>query len=132
MTTPSDSAAFTAHLDSLREGRRNTEKVVAILCPGQENAGNSLTKTWEAVFDYLAKHKKKIPLDDLNTLATAVFKLSQSTQQITDLEHKVLEFEDRRAQLRAAAERARQTVRDQPGLPPDIRAQIEHDLNLLN
>jgi PHD/YefM family antitoxin component YafN of YafNO toxin-antitoxin module len=129
---PVDSTAFKAHLDSLRDNRRNTEKVVAILCPGQENAGNILTNTWEAVYDYLAKHDKNISLDQLHTVTAAVYKLAQSTQQITSLEHKILEFEDRRAQLRANAERARATVRDQPGLPPDIRAQIEHDLNLLN
>ena len=119
------------HLDNLRDARRETDATLAILCPGQQHAQTILLETWEMIYDYLAKHQKTASLDEINTTSAAVYKLAQSGHHLTTLEHKVLEFEDRRTQLRLAAQRTRDAIADQPGLAPELRAQLEQELNLL-
>lgn len=129
---PPDPLLYKEHLDDLRDARRTTETVVGILAPATKNADTVVASTWEIVYDHLAEKSKHSTLDDLNTLSAVIYKLAQSSHHLTTLEHKVLEFEEQRAQQRAAAERARAAVQNQPGLPPELRAQLETDLNLLS
>jgi hypothetical protein len=119
------------HLDNLRDARAETDATLAILCPGQQHAQTILLETWEMIYDYLAKHQKTASLDEINTTTAAVYKLAQSGHHLTTLEHKVLEFEDKRTQLRLATQRTRDALADQPGLAPELRAQLEQELHLL-
>jgi hypothetical protein len=119
------------HLTNLHDARRETDATLAILCPGQQHAQTILMETWEMIFDYLCKNSKTATLEEINTTTAAVYKLAQSGHHITTLEHKVLEFEDKRAQFRLAAQRTRDAVADQPGLAPELRAQLEQELHLL-
>jgi hypothetical protein len=122
---------FDAHLENLRESHRETSAVLRVLFPRREDTDEVFRSSWEILYDQLCEKSRTASLDDLNTASAVIYKLSQSTHQLATLEQKTLEFAENRARLRAAAQTAAAALREHPGLPPAVRAEIEHDLNLL-
>ena len=116
------------HLDTIRAAKSKTDATVAILCPSLHRADDALSNTWHRLFDYLCQSDNKPTLEDLNTAAAVIYKLSQSALHLKALQHKTLEFEEKRDQFRRDT---LQTLNNQPGLAPELRAQLEQELHLL-
>jgi hypothetical protein len=125
-------ASFEEHLESLRTARREAEDVMAIHCPGLKHVEQVSAAVWDRLFDLFQKRQAKANLDQLNTVAGIIFKLTQSTQQLKGLERKTREFEEKWQELRRKAERIYEAARQVPGLSPDLRAEIERELSLLS
>ncbi len=124
--------SFDDHLESLRAARREAEAVIAVHCPGLKRSDEVCAASWDRLFDYFQKPRSKAKLDELNTVAGILFKLTQSTQQLKALEHKTREFEAAWQKLKRTKNEARDLAAEPRGLPSELRAEIEHDLSLLS
>ena len=116
------------HLDHIRSAKDTTDATIRILCPSLHRADDAVANTWHRLFDYLCQTDNNPTLEDLNTAAGVIYKLAQSALHLKTLEHKTREFEEKRDLFR---QENLQTLRDQPGLAPQLRTQLEQELNLL-
>jgi hypothetical protein len=119
---------FDSHLESLRNAREQTDEAILLLGESHHLASKALAITWQILFDSLSKIKPdKQKLTDANTAAGVIYKLAQSAQMLKSVEHKSIEFEEKLAERRAARAHLAQT----PGLPPEVRDELERALNLI-
>lgn len=119
---------FAQHLDTIKQARAETDAALAVFSPTQELAGRALAAAWEAIYDFLCRHKKKIELNELSTAAGIIYKLAQSGHQFKSLEFKTRDYEEKALRFRDLALR---TIKETPGLPPELREQLERDFNLI-
>ncbi len=116
----------------MRNARCQTDEAVRLLGPGHEYASEALTMTWQFLFDLLTRWKGKKPkLTDLNTVAGAISKLAQSAQGLKKLEHDTREYEEQLSARHVAAEKALQVLVQNPGLPAEMREQLERELHIM-
>jgi hypothetical protein len=129
---PTTPAPFDEHLDHLRNSGRQTSEAIRLLGRGHKYANEALVLTWEYLFDHLTRWRgQELELADLNTVAGAIFRLAQSAERLKKLERDSREYEEQLSAHRAAAERARQVLTQNPGLPAELRAQLERELQIM-
>ena len=126
-------APFDEHLERLRDARRQTDEAVRLLGKAHKHANEALALTWQFVFDHLTRCRGAEPeLADLNTISGVIFKLAQSAHRLKTMEHDTRDYEEQLSAHRAAAERARNVLAQNPGLPPELREQLEQELNVMS
>jgi len=118
--------ALEAHLVRLRAGRRRTERLLEVLCPGHTAADASVSVAWEKLFDVLCDMPPGEPAE-LNTLAGIIQKLSGAYNQIKGLEIKLRELEQKEAELAAKGQPTGKNIT----IDPEVLAGIEQQLGLL-
>jgi uncharacterized heparinase superfamily protein len=131
MAKPTEPAPFVGHLYHLRDARRQTDEAVRLLGKAHKHANEALGMTWQLVFDHLS-HCEMTELADINTIAGVIFKLAQSAHRLKTMEQETRDYEEQLSAHRAAAERARNVLAQNPGLPMEIREQLERELNLMS
>jgi hypothetical protein len=124
---------FDEHLVKLRDARRQTDEAVRLLGRAHKHANDALALTWQFVYDHLTRCRGEEPeLADINTVSGVIFRLVQSAQRMKSMEQDTRDYEEQFSARHAAAERARAILKENPGLPPDLRDQLERELNLLS
>jgi hypothetical protein len=119
---------FEKHLKALRAARSEVDAALEIWCPEQKRAGEVLAQAWERLFDYFLARKEDPTLKEMSTEAGVILKLMQSGKQSAARELQMRKFEEERAD---AAEKKLAEWAKHPGLPPELRAELERELQLL-
>jgi hypothetical protein len=126
-------APFDEHLDRLRDARCQTDEAVRLLGKAHKHANEALALTWQLTYDHLTRCRHEPPeLADINTIAGVICKLAQSAHRLKTIEQDTLQYEQALSAHRAAAERARHVLSQNPGLPVELREQLEQELNLMS
>jgi len=90
-----------------------------------------LEKLAEKLFEFFLNNGSDEDLEKLDTISSILFRLAQTAHRLKTLEHLTQEFEELLALNRTGAQNIQQILHANPGLPPDVRDQIEKELLLL-
>jgi len=122
-TSPPPKPAFVRHLQTVREAREKVDLAVSALDQARSQANFAVTYIWEFLFDHMCEeNRKKLSIPELNNLANTIQRVVQSIDKLSTLE----------AVARAEAIQYARTVLIKSGLPPELREQLEKDLNLMS
>jgi hypothetical protein len=119
-TTPS---AFNEHLEVVRVAREHTDQAIAPLESSRDYADRAIQITWQLLFDHLCRErkKKKSSMPNLQDYAAIIHRLVQSMGKLGSFD-----------KLAKAVQREQVlTLADGAGLPPELRADLERELNLI-
>jgi len=121
--TPISPVPFVAHLNTVRVARECTDEAVAILDSNRDHANRAIDLTWQFLFDHLCRKsgEEKPVVSELHDYSSVIYRLVQSMYKLGALDK--LSQAKQRQHILAMATHA--------GLPPDLRADLERELNLI-
>ncbi len=119
---PAAKPAFTRHLQTVRHAREQVDQAISALDQARGHANHAVKLIGEYMFDHLCEEKRaELTLPKLNHASGITRRLAESIQKLSSLE----------TAARAEAKEYARTVLIKSGLPPDLREELEKELQLM-
>ncbi len=114
-------AAFNEHLNGIQKARPLADEAITCLAPASLHASKAVNIAWEATFDLICQHRKKLTLKKIKEFAEVFYKLGQCYRQVQSSAQRDIEFAELRARLQVVTQ----------GLPQELREEFEREFKLL-